>query len=415
MKTSRNAKSIVRQIEFLAVTAATLMGVATTGSAQSWVSVGPPGSNYWTAIACSADGTKLYAASDYNGRNYFFTSTNFGSTWVSNALPAPVLTCTSIAALANGQLLAINTAGGYVFTSTNSGTTWISNNVPPPSKGVLGSAYYIAGSADGTRLIASSYEKVYTSTDSGTTWTANAVPNHFGWGSVASSADGTTLAAGSYFGIGSERETDVFYSTNSGAAWIDCKQAGTIATDFPLPPVGVFAEGRNIASPYYSGLMWSTNAGSTWDSGGAYILVPALFGAGVNSGTLIAQEGDRMAISHDGGATWIITSIPGPSIAYQAVGFAVSADGTRWMAAPSSYSSIQVLIYPPSLAISESGGNLVMSWPAPSTGWSLKQNANLATTNWSNVTNNVVVANYQNQVTIPPQSAGQMYYRLAGP
>ena len=85
------------------------------------------------------------------------------------------------------------------------------------------------------------------------------------------------------------------------------------------------------------------------------------------------------------------------------------------MAAPSSYSSIQVLIYPPSLAISESGGNLVMSWPAPSTGWSLKQNANLATTNWSNVTNNVVVANYQNQVTIPPQSTGQMYYRLAGP
>jgi hypothetical protein len=46
----------------------------------------------------------------------------------------------------------------------------------------------------------------------------------------------------------------------------------------------------------------------------------------------------------------------------------------------------------------------VVAWLAPSTGYSLQQNTNLVTTNWSGVTNAVNVVGSENQVIIsPPQ------------
>ena len=66
----------------------------------------------------------------------------------------------------------------------------------------------------------------------------------------------------------------------------------------------------------------------------------------------------------------------------------------------------------PQLSISPAGaGSVLISWPAPSTGYSLQQNASLATTNWVAVTNVPVVVGNQNQVTLS-SGTGMEFFRL---
>ncbi len=67
----------------------------------------------------------------------------------------------------------------------------------------------------------------------------------------------------------------------------------------------------------------------------------------------------------------------------------------------------------PLLTITSSGGGVVLSWPAPSTGWVLQQNPDLATTNaWANVPGSPVVVGTNNTVTVAP-ALGNRFYRLA--
>ena len=66
----------------------------------------------------------------------------------------------------------------------------------------------------------------------------------------------------------------------------------------------------------------------------------------------------------------------------------------------------------PLLSIRPTSTNaVVISWPAPSTGFSLQQNSNLNPANWVNVTNTPVVANGLNQVIVSAP-AGRQFYRL---
>ncbi|HEX7619121.1 MAG TPA: hypothetical protein VF480_10445, partial [Verrucomicrobiae bacterium] len=68
--------------------------------AQTWT----PSTNapiaFWTAIASSADGTKLAVAISGGG---IYTSTNFGLTWISNSVPAR--NWSSVASSADGRKL----------------------------------------------------------------------------------------------------------------------------------------------------------------------------------------------------------------------------------------------------------------------------------------------------------------------
>jgi len=61
-----------------------------------------------------------------------------------------------------------------------------------------------------------------------------------------------------------------------------------------------------------------------------------------------------------------------------------------------------------------STNSVIISWPAPSTGFSLQQNSNLSTTNWSTVTNAVENMGGNNQVRIAPP-LGNRFYRLVFP
>jgi hypothetical protein len=65
----------------------------------------------------------------------------------------------------------------------------------------------------------------------------------------------------------------------------------------------------------------------------------------------------------------------------------------------------------PLLTIQPATPNVLVSWPAPSTGFTLQQNFDLATTNWSTVGLSILVTNGSNIVTVP-SSVGNKYFRL---
>jgi LVIVD repeat len=68
----------------------------------------------------------------------------------------------------------------------------------------------------------------------------------------------------------------------------------------------------------------------------------------------------------------------------------------------------------PKLSIGLTNGTVLISWPISASGFNLKQNINLATTNWTAVTNMPVTNALSNQVTITSPS-GRHFYRLSSP
>ncbi|HEY4414368.1 MAG TPA: hypothetical protein VGO57_01655 [Verrucomicrobiae bacterium] len=61
----------------------------------------------------------------------------------------------------------------------------------------------------------------------------------------------------------------------------------------------------------------------------------------------------------------------------------------------------------PLLTISHSGNQIIISWPAAATGWTLQTNNNLTTSSWGNYSGTVV----NNSVTNPPAQAN-LFFRL---
>ena len=127
-------------------------------------------------------------------------STNWGITWTTNYFPdSASFYCSAIAASSDASKLIaarlnINGGTGSIYTSTNSGTTWLSNNV------AISKWFSVASSADGTTLTAVVFGgRIYGSTNSGANWNqmSSSIQN---WQTVASSADGNKLEAGISFG-----------------------------------------------------------------------------------------------------------------------------------------------------------------------------------------------------------------------
>src|ERR1035437_5585126 len=155
-----------------------------SGSAQTWTVTSAPLTN-WTAIASSADGTKLVATVAYyngfpNDLGLIYTSTNSGATWILRKQINEFLI--SVVSSSDGQkIFALDQYGG-LSASTNSGSTW------KVTTGPGGFWRSLVCSADGTRLAAlgsSSGDRIYTSTNSGTSWMPASAPNTNGWRGLA--------------------------------------------------------------------------------------------------------------------------------------------------------------------------------------------------------------------------------------
>jgi hypothetical protein len=68
----------------------------------------------------------------------------------------------------------------------------------------------------------------------------------------------------------------------------------------------------------------------------------------------------------------------------------------------------------PTLTITHSGNDVIVSWPSPSTGWALQQNGNLATTNWTSFGGTVNSNSTTLSVTLPSPT-GIQFFRLLHP
>jgi hypothetical protein len=244
-----------------------------TNSGAAWTP-GIVANQYWASVAASADGTRLVAAAEYVSADYpggIFVSTNSGSTWTTNSLSAADMYWSSVASSADGQTLAavapymdlpLGSDPGAVFSSTNAGTTWVSNSID--------NAIGLAMSADGTKMIVVAFPQVWRSTNSGASWTPDAAaPAVDSWGPrsqfIASSADGNKLALCVLSAPDNSFLGQIYLSTNFGDAW-NPSTAPTNHWNF----LASSADGKTLlAAPSYvwpGPLYVSTNFGATWST-----------------------------------------------------------------------------------------------------------------------------------------------------
>jgi hypothetical protein len=291
---------------------------------QSW-NAGASSALNWSAIASSADGTKLVAA--VNGA-YIWTSTDSGATWTqqSGVNGSGSRYWSSVASSANGTKLVatvgytIYTAShpGAIYTSTDSGATWASHTSSPLSSSMNWSS--VASSADGTKLVAAVRGgQIYISSSSGSSWTAQG-PNGLLWTSVASSADGTKLVAVASGG-------QIYTSTN-GTLWTPRVSGSTVWT-----AVASSADGSRLVATASGGQIYiSTDSGATW--------VPQTSPVtGQLTAAASSSDGSRLAVTTGGsgatgnifvssvsGATWMQPA-GAPTVSWSAI--ASSADGSQ--------------------------------------------------------------------------------------
>lgn len=223
-------------------------------SGKTWNDRSVPGvTGSWNSVASSADGNKLVACIRVNGSIY--TSVDSGRSWIRRATRN---NWSSVASSADGSRLVASTLTGLLYTSANSGADWTLRK--------HGDGWScVSSSADGTKLVACGMATpssplggdIYTSNDSGLNWTPRDTIRN--WVSVASSADGTRLVAceagtAIFFSVGS-----IYTSRDSGATWIQ--------RDSPRSWVSVASSADGfmlLAAEQYGVLYKSNDAGVTW-------------------------------------------------------------------------------------------------------------------------------------------------------
>ena len=88
--------------------------------------------------------------------------------------------------------------------------------------------------------------------------------------------------------------------------------------------------------------------------------------------------------------------------AYGGIGFSTNGSGT-----------VFALTFPVSLNLTQSAGNLTVSWPSPSTGFTLQTNGNLASGAWGNY--GTPTDDGTNKSTTISSAAGNLFFRLSHP
>jgi hypothetical protein len=286
-----------------------------TGSGHGLTNV--PGAFFWLTV----NGTNAQASSNVG----FIATNNVAPVIITlPANPAAGDTFRVAGVGAGGWILAQN-PGQSILAGNLADTTGL-NWVQETNAGVH---YWtgLASSADGTRLVATSYGYVYLSTNSGVSWTNITAPGSLYWSSVAASASGNNLVAT----VGSSSQTGSLYTSADGGntwashstyvlEWVACASS---------------ANGSNLvaaATGSSGGIYTSTNAGSTWTSRlGEYYWTGVASSADGTKLVAVGSPGGGgyILISTNSGVNWQQASTNGP-YAWSAV--ASSADGSHLVA-----------------------------------------------------------------------------------
>jgi photosystem II stability/assembly factor-like uncharacterized protein len=345
--------------------------------AQTWTLTSAPNVP-WSAIAMSADGRVIAACSKFS--KLIYTSTDWGASWASNTAPSGYVE--SVAVSPDGTTMAAGGLLSYVYFSTNSGATWATNFL-------VYDTFQLLFSGDGTRLF-SVGQYMYVTTNLGSSWTQLAKAGY----PIACSADGRQLIA--------DGGEVVDRSTNGGASWFP---------SFPFPDndfrcVTSSGDGTRLSACYGGGHIYvSTNSGATWGQS-ALSYGPWSDVCSMDAKRLIAWGTGFICNSTDFGRTWTTNGLFDVGLAGL---LACSQDGIRLVAADG---LIYTAFWPPVLNVQSSASNIVLSWSAPATGWSLQQNSDITTTNWTNIPVSATTTNFENQVILAP-SSNSAFFRLA--
>jgi hypothetical protein len=73
--------------------------------------------------------------------------------------------------------------------------------------------------------------------------------------------------------------------------------------------------------------------------------------------------------------------------------------------------SVVQTIGSPTLTVTHSGNNVIVSWPSPSSGFTLQQNSNLSTTNWAASGFTISDDGTNKSITLPGPT-GNLFFRL---
>ncbi len=318
-----------------------LFTLVSSSPAQPWqVTTAPPVP--WQAVASSADFTKLIATGNwdifdpqepwysYHEPFPIYTSADSGATW--NLTSAPTNYWRAVASSADGTKLAA--AADVIYISWDSGATWVQTSAPSNHWRAM------ASSADGTTMVAvagSHWQPpytyggdtpgpIYTSSDSGLAWNQTSAPSNF-WSGVASSADGNKLVAVAYGDL-------IYISTNAGATWVDSgappnnwvSVAGSSDGRVLVAAADIFGD-QAIWLSTNGGLLWTNTEWVALDDWTA--VACSSDGATIVALSSLYNAGDGLIYtSHDTGVTW--SAQDAPVSEWSTV--AVAADGNKFIA-----------------------------------------------------------------------------------
>jgi hypothetical protein len=122
----------------------------------------------------------------------------------------------------------------------------------------------------------------------------------------------------------------------------------------------------------------------------------------------IAGGGGASAGTNSGSIYSVSGTIGQPDAGGALTGGSYSVTGGFW-----SLLSVVQTAGRPSLSIARSGNSVIVSWPNTGT-YTLQQNSNLATTNWTPSASSITTANGTNSINITLPS-GSLFFRLAKP
>jgi hypothetical protein len=178
--------------------------IATTNGGTSWVAQAIPATvGFLSAIACSTARQCVAAGQGQATQGVVITTTNGGTTWTQGALPAGVTDVTAVECQAGVQCMAIgSTASGDVaLTSTSAGAPWTQVGALPAAVGGVRSIACV-GATDcwvtGYTLTDADHVSgvVLQTTTGGTTWLALPLPVVAGYLNGVSCVVGPDDAAG---------------------------------------------------------------------------------------------------------------------------------------------------------------------------------------------------------------------------
>jgi hypothetical protein len=370
----------MRGILFAAVVALSgLLGAVNISSAQTWTQTMAQPSTY-VSIAASADGSKLVA-----GGTAVYISTNSGSEWISNNLPAQSLVYISADGM---KMVAIN---NLVIVSTNAGATWSTN--------ATFLAYSLAASADGSKMVAiNNASGAIISTNYGTSWKSSSAPAN----KVVMSADGTQCYFFAY------DTTNMFVSTNLGTSW-----KRTATPGIRTLSLAISADGKKLVAGTSPGPIYiSTNSGNSWAPTTSPITNWFFVTSSADGSRLMGASRASPGISgpiytsSNSGAYWVSNNIVNLWS-----GLATSADGGELLAINPNNVFMAKASVSPQINVAALNNNETISWIVPSTNLVLQQSFDLAS--WSVVTNPPVLnySNLQYQVSLASTNSSG-FFRL---